>query len=123
MTTHDDLKKHAQCMVDDPFYFRLDESTLTDAQKMAKTHPATFDAPIESELSAIKENDVVKIAHPEAGERFWVLVHKVEDGLVYGQVDNVLICLDWPIGYKVRKLSLHFCHLHGHTYANITFVS
>lgn len=106
MASNDDLKKHAQCMVDDPLYFVVDKPTLTDAQAMAKIHSATFDAPNKEELEEIKANYSVKIGHPGAGERFWVQVHKVKDGWVYGHVDNNLICVDWPLGYKVALLSL-----------------
>ena len=64
----------------------------------AKKYPKTFKAPNMEDLKKIKEGDFVKIlAHDkngDGGERFWVKVISNKNGIIKGQVDNVLIFTD-----------------------------
>ena len=50
----------------------------------------------------VHPRDFVQVTHSEAPERFWVQVVKHKDGVVWGIVDNSLICVDWPHGKKIR---------------------
>ena len=53
-------------------------------------------------LQRLHPRDFVQLTHSEAPERFWVQVVKHRDGVVWGIVDNSLICVDWPQGKKIR---------------------
>lgn len=64
-----------------------------DAQKMARKHPSTFEAPSFSELERIKPSDWVKICVANL-ERFWVIVLSVNDEHITGTIDNHLIHTD-----------------------------
>lgn len=69
---------------------------LTDAQEMARLHPATFSAPSPDDLSRVKPGDYVKVcswAKNLTGrtERFWVEVLAVSDSGIVGRIDNDLV--------------------------------
>ena len=76
---------------------------LANAQELAKRFPQTYQAPDDEELALVEANNCegVKILHELAGERFWITVVNVKDGMVYGTVANNLVCLNWPFGKKV----------------------
>jgi len=60
------------------------------AQEMKKKYPGTFDAPTPAELDSIEFNDYVKVC--AGSERFWITVKGVEDDVIYGMVNNDLVC-------------------------------
>ena len=63
---------------------------FTDAQKMAKKYPDTFEAPTKAALAGIQRGDSVKVSHKN--ERLWVTVTRVtKEGVIAGMVDNDLI--------------------------------
>lgn len=70
---------------------------LTDAARQNHLHPDTFEIPDENEMAAIVPGCFVKvaasvdIAPKVSGERFWVEVTSLEDGIVVGKVANNLL--------------------------------
>lgn len=65
--------------------------------EMNKLHPDTFQIPSASHKSNILANMYVKIgvfAKSVHSEKFWVKVIGVMDGMIYGTVNNDLICTD-----------------------------
>jgi hypothetical protein len=62
---------------------------FTDAQKMHRLHPSTFQVPSPKELEALKAGDYVKVC---AGrERFWVQITSRSGIHLYGNINNDLI--------------------------------
>lgn len=64
-------------------------ATFVNAQKMAKEHPNTFEAPTASELCRIGKGTFVKVCADEV-ERFWVKITKRNGNQLTGVVDNDL---------------------------------
>lgn len=61
---------------------------FVDAQKMAKEHPKTFNAPSAKELNNLKVGDTVKVCNDE--ERFWTIIKSINGEVIEAKVDNVL---------------------------------
>ena len=74
---------------------------LVDAQEMARQFPATFEAPSQLELEALRPGVHVKVCiefvrhnrPPAQGERFWVMLAEVGETLT-GIIDNDLVFAD-----------------------------
>lgn len=62
---------------------------LNDAQKLAKKHPNTFEAPTQEQLNSIEIGDTVKICDGE--ERFWTIVKELKEDHIVAEVNNKLI--------------------------------
>lgn len=81
---------------------------FTDAQKMHKKYPLSFEIPPHESLSLLSSGDIVKVSHN--GERFWVAVKSISRDAIIGTVDNYLIC-DHPFGFgdviKFKKRHVH----------------
>lgn len=65
---------------------------FVNAQAMHALYSSTFDAPSKTSLKALKAGDQVKVC--VNGERFWVVVTEVTDGIVKGIIDNDLVLQD-----------------------------
>lgn len=68
---------------------------LEDPRPIAASAPYTYFLPFPEELAALGSGDGVKAIFHEAaggreydGERMWVLVERIENGLVVGRLDN-----------------------------------
>lgn len=70
------------------------EHVCIDAQRKAKEHPETFQAPCPMRLGLLRPGDSVKICAEgkEGGERFWVEVLGINGKKILGSVANDLIC-------------------------------
>lgn len=82
---------------------------FVNAQKMQQKCPDTFEAPLKSELDAIKPEDFVKISH--GNERFWIRVTSVNGDIIKGNVDNDLI-FKQPFKFG-DAITLRKCHVYG----------
>lgn len=81
-------------------------SDLIDAQDMAMGYPGNFSAPATHSLGRVAAGRLVKICRND--ERFWVLVKKVSDDDVVGEVNNHLLYNpDLPVGTMVRFQKRH----------------
>lgn len=72
----------------------MKKANFVDAQQMQIDNPKTFYAPLQPELDEIKINDFVKIGvanQGKRGERFWVLVTKIENQTITGIINNDLV--------------------------------
>jgi hypothetical protein len=74
---------------------------LTDAQAMARKHPATFSVPSDNDLEAIGDGTLVKICRND--ERFWVQVVAFTAEWLTGEVRNELGSNpDLPLGALIN---------------------
>ena len=76
------------------------KNEFTDAQKMAKKYPKTFEAPSLKELKAIKIGNYVKVSH--SNERFWVKITKIIPKRLSGEVDNSLFFAPFKLGQIIH---------------------
>lgn len=74
--------------------------TFNDAQATAKAHPATFEAPSEDELAALKIGDKVLVCGDDR-ERFWCRVVKVDGDVLEATVSNSLVTVPLAFVYAV----------------------
>ena len=87
---------------------------VADAQQLALDSPTTFSRPSAHELRKLKAGDMVKICVPAGdlpGERFWCVVHAVEDrrgGRVRAEVNNKLLYVNLKLGelveFKIKNI-------------------
>lgn len=68
---------------------KLKRPKLTDARKMAREYPDTFELPLKASIARLKVGDFAKVDIP--GERFWVMVSKRTGSKFEGVIDNDLI--------------------------------
>ena len=90
----------------------LEEMGIINAQEQTKLYPDTFEAPSQSELESLTETDYAKIC--VSGERFWVLITKVEKNTIEGTVDNILICSDEHNLYYGDLVKFSKKHIYAH---------
>eukprot|EP00966_Prymnesium_polylepis_P258708 5975331-Prymnesium_polylepis.1 len=76
-------------------------SMLADAQEMAMNHPDTFEAPSEADIGSIVPGSFVKVCRQDTCERFWVVVKRLNAGIISGSVNNELLLTDWPLHKKI----------------------
>lgn len=78
---------------------------FVDAQKMAKEHPGTFEAPSKEDLKALKKGDTVKVCIN--GERFWTVIEKIEKNKIVALVANILISTPAELGDRITFEKRH----------------
>ncbi len=74
--------------IDPGNYVKAPKKGFIDARELAVKFPRHLTPPTEDEIKSIERGSEVKVA--TGGERFWIKVHGVENGKIFGVVDNHL---------------------------------
>ena len=62
---------------------------LTDAQRMARKFPKTFEVPDTKTLAKLKKGDEVKLIFSDIKERMFVIITKRDGNNFEGKLDNI----------------------------------
>jgi len=79
---------------------------LTDAQRMARLHPTTFEVPTKQALANLKAGSIVKVC-VNSKERMWAVLQKQEDKGWVAKLDNRPVVVKMSYGDTFRLEPKH----------------